>query len=200
MTSNRDQLRAHLDDGDIAAYIDGVMTESELRSAEAHLAACDECRREATASQDVVSSAPSPRAARPRSRARWIGAAAAAAMMIVAVSTLTRTTSIADKERSATDGVPNTQRVVPIVGPVDGTPLGNDRRLVWRAEASGATYRITVGDDSGQPIHSATLADTSLVIPQSVGLTPGRKYFWYVDAMADDGSTATSGLNSFTVD
>lgn len=190
---------AHLNEADIAAYLDGAMAEEERRSVEAHLANCDECRMEATASQEAVSTAPRV-ATRSRIPMRWIGLAAAAAVMVVVVSTLSRTTSNGTTERGTAVGIPGVQRVVAIVSPGDNSRLGSDRRLVWRSEGGGATYRITIGDDSGQPLHSATLPDTSFAIPATLTLVPGRKYFWYVDAIKSEGTTATSGLNSFTIE
>ena len=200
MTSEEDRPRGHLDEGEIAAYIDGAMTESERRSAEVHLAACDECRLETIASQDAVSSTPGAGTRQSRRSLRWIGLAAAAAVMVVAVSTLSRTTSNGHTERGSAVGFPGVSRVVAIVNPADGGTLAADRSLVWRSEGTSATYRITIGDDSGQPVHSETLADTSFVIPQSIAMVSGRKYFWYVDAITGEGTTATSGLNSFTID
>jgi hypothetical protein len=190
---------AHLNEADIAAYLDGAMTETERKGMEAHLSTCDECRLEVTDSHEAVNTAPRT-AGRSRLPIRWIGLAAAAAVLVVAVSTFSRTTSNGTTERGTAVGFPGLQRVVAIVSPGDNSALGSDRRLVWRSEGSGATYRLTIGDDSGQPIHSASLSDTSFAIPGSVALTAGRKYFWYVDAITGDGTTATSGLNSFTIE
>ena len=190
---------SHLNEADIAAYLDGAMPDAERKSVEAHLASCDACRMEVTASQEAVSTAPRT-GARSRIPVRWIGLFAAAAVMVVAVSTLSRTTSSGYSERGTATGFPGVQRVVAIVSPTDNSALGSDRRLVWRSEGSGATYRITIGDDSGQPLHSASLPDTTFAIPESLSLVSGRKYFWYVDAITSEGTTATSGLNSFTIE
>jgi hypothetical protein len=190
---------AHLNDADIAAYLDGVVPDGDRKSVEAHLASCDACRMEVAASQDAVSTAPRI-GTRSRIPVRWIGLFAAAALVVVAVSTLSRTTSSGYSERGTATGLPGVQRVVAIVSPADNSALGSDRRLVWRSEGTGATYRITIGDDSGQPLHSASLPDTTFVIPESLSLESGTKYFWYVDAITSEGTTATSGLNSFTIE
>jgi len=196
MTTNQS---SHIEEADIAAYLDGAMTEKERASVEAHLASCDECRLEVIASQEAVSTAPRI-ARRSRIPMRWIGLVAAAAVMIVVVSTFNRTMSDGNSERSSATRLPGIQRAVRIVNPADAATLGSDRRLTWRSEGSGSTYRITMGDDSGQPIHSTTMGDTSFVIPKSITLAPGRKYFWYVDAITGEGTTATSGLKSFTIE
>lgn len=189
----------HLNEADIAGYLDSTLTGTERKGVEAHLATCDECRMEVTASQEAISTAPRP-ATRSRIPLRWVGLFAAAAVMVVAVSTLSRTTSNGTTERGTAVGFPGVQRVVAIVSPGDNSTLGSDRRLVWRSEGNGATYRLTIGDDSGQPLHSATLPDTTFAIPASLTLVSGRKYFWYVDAITSEGTTATSGLNSFTIE
>ena len=192
-------LGSHLNETDIAAYLDGVTKDAERRSVETHLASCDECRMEVAASQEAISTAPSA-ATSSKIPMRWVGLFAAAALTVVAVSTLSRTTSDKTTERGTAAEFPAVQRAVAIVTPSDNSRMGSDRRLVWRSEGSGATYRITIGDESGQPLHSAALPDTSFAIPATLTLVPGRKYFWYVDAITNEGTTATSGLNSFTID
>lgn len=190
---------SHLNEADTAAYLDGVMPDGERKSVEAHLASCDACRMEVAASQEAVTTAPRI-GTRSKIPVRWIGLFAAAAVLVVAGSTLSRNSSNGTTERGTAVGFPGLQRVVAIVSPADNSTLGRDRRLVWRSEGSGATYRITIGDDSGQPLHSATVTDTAFVIPEALTRASGTKYFWYVDAITGEGTTATSGLNSFTIE
>ena len=49
---------SHLNEADIAAYLDGAMEDAERRIVEAHLSGCDECRIEVITSQEAVSTAP----------------------------------------------------------------------------------------------------------------------------------------------
>jgi hypothetical protein len=95
---------------------------------------------------------------------------------------------------------PVTRREVSVIAPADGMKLGGDRLLVWHSVASGATYRVTIGDDQAQPIYSTTVQDTVLVIPSSIAARQGQKFVWYVDAMRSDGVTATSGARAFIIE
>jgi hypothetical protein len=140
-----------------------------------------------------------PHAARPRVRSwRPLAGFAAAAVIVVAAATMLGRREEPSIVRA---DPPSAAQAVQIetVNPENGASLSDTRELTWRTQGAGTTYRITVGDDSGQPIHSASIGDTSIVIPSSVTLTTGRTYFWYVDAITSDGTTATSGLKSFTV-
>lgn len=199
MTPGNEQRPSHLDESQIAAYIDGAMNDGERAGAERHLSECDECRAEVVASHDVVGAAPIAGSARSRRSIKWVGIAAAAALMVVAASTLTKDAADETIVRAPDGGPTAAPPSIPIVMPGDGSDLGASRELAWRSQGSGTTYRVTIGDDTGQPIHSVTVADTSIALEDSVALAPGRKYFWYVDAMTSDGTTATSGLKSFTV-
>jgi anti-sigma factor ChrR (cupin superfamily) len=189
----------HLNESEIAAYIDGVLSVDERTRAERHLSMCDECRLETLTSGDAVGSAPS---LRPRSRSAslWLGVAAAAGLAVVAASTLSRNAADREIVRADSASVPMNRATVAVVAPADGASLARDGRLVWRGFGADATYRLTIADESAQPLYSATVQDTSVALPSSVQPTPGKKFFWYVDAIGPDGLTASSGLKSFTVE
>ena len=189
----------HLSDAEIAAYIDGAMSEAERARAESHLSMCDECRLETVTSSDAVASAP-PVKARSRTASRWIGVAAAAGLLVVAASVLTRNAADREIVRADSAGIPTQRATVTVVTPLDGATIGRDHRLVWRSFGTDATYRFTIADSSAQPLYSATVQDTSVAIPPSVQSRSGDKFFWYVDAIGADGLTASSGLKSFTVE
>ena len=190
------QPGAHLDYDDLAAYLDNAMSAEDRERVEAHLSMCDECRAEATAASAAISSVPSLGTRRIRPW-RLIGIAAAAGLIIVAGTTLTRGSGNREAVRDAS--TVKVQPTVTVVTPDDGRQLGNDRKLTWRSVSAESSYRVTLGDDSAQPIYSVTVQDTSIVVPASVPLASGKKFFWYVDAIRPDGVTATSGLKAFTV-
>lgn len=186
---------AHIGEDELAAYLDRMLSEADRRRVEAHLSACDECRAEVITSREAVASAPSLKSSSFRSW-RVIAGAVAAAAVIVATSTITRSRTDQVVERDTNIAV----SAVKVARPADGSALGADRIVTWHTFAPNTSYRITIADQGAQPIYSTTVRDTSTVIPQSVALVTGRKYFWYVDAIRADGTTATSGLKSFTVE
>ena len=185
----------HIHEDEVAAYLDRTLPDADRRRVEAHLSSCDECRAEAIASREAVSSAPSSRSSSFRSW-RVIGGAVAAAAVIFAASTISRSRADRAVERDANIA----PSAITIASPADGSTLGADRAVTWRGFAENTSYRITVADQGAQPIYTTTVRDTSAVIPASVALVTGRKYFWYVDAIRADGTTATSGLKSFRVE
>jgi hypothetical protein len=63
----------------------------------------------------------------------------------------------------------------------------------------GATYRLVVTDEAGDVRWAASTSDTVVLLPDSVILVSGGTYFWYVDALGDGGTPATSGVRRLTV-
>ena len=184
----------HIDVDEIAAYLDRTLSDADRRRVEAHLTACDECRTEVVASRGAVSSAPSTKPSAYRSW-RVLASAAAAAVVIIATATISRSRADRATERETNIAAP----AVAIASPAEGASLGADRVVAWHSLAENTSYRITIADQGAQPMYTTTVRDTSVRIPQSVTLATGGKYFWYVDAIRADGTTATSGLKSFTV-
>jgi hypothetical protein len=70
--------------------------------------------------------------------------------------------------------------------------------FTWRAVEGAGTYRITITDSAGTPVFTATTTDTSIVPPSSQPLAHGGSYLWYVDALRNDGTTWSTGVQSFT--
>jgi hypothetical protein len=194
MIQGRADGAGHIGADELAAYLDRTLPDADRRRVEAHLSSCDECRAELIASRDAVASAPCRKSPSFRS---WgvIGTAVAAAAVIIATSIISRSRPDRSIERD-----PNVAAAaVTVASPADGSSLGADRIVAWHRLADNTSYRITVADQSAQPIYTTTVRDTSAVIPPSIALARGGKYFWYVDAIRADGTTATSGLKSFSV-
>lgn len=188
---------AHVSPEHVAAYLHGRLTGADRERAVSHFARCAECRRELTELGDLV---PTKRA--PRSW-RLITASAAA---IVAFVVLPRV--VGDNEngvgRVRTDQdirLPSGTLAIAIVAPAERTTIARtDITLTWHPVAQGATYTVTVQDSSGTEVWKrAALLDTSITVPDSARLHPGQFYFWSVDARLPDGTTANTGVRTFTV-
>jgi hypothetical protein len=195
MIQGRAEVSEHIGCDDMAAYIDRTLPGEDRRRVDSHLASCDECRTEAIASQNAVSTAPTGSGSRIRSWSLIGGAVAAAALIIVAGTTITRTRNGRNLERDTNVAA----AAVVIASPSDGRSLGPERVVAWHRLAENTSYRVTIANEGGQPIYTTTIRDTSVVIPPFVTLQTGGKYFWYVDAIRADGAIATSGLKSFTI-
>ena len=171
----------------IAAYLDGGLTPEEREGLEGHLVVCSECRQDLAEASDLTG----------RNRLTWLLLAApmaAAALVLLFI------------------GIPTEQDVPRFRGPATGThlaavsPLGGSAAhpdsLVfrWRAAGAEAHYGFTLTDAQGDVVFTDGLADTTLVLPQSIGLEPGRSYFWFVDALLDGARSTSTGVQEFGVE
>jgi hypothetical protein len=76
-------------------------------------------------------------------------------------------------------------------------PLGQVRpdratRFLWRAVANADRYQIVLVDTTGTELYAGETRDTAVTLPDSVRLTPGQAYLWWVQARLNDQSTVTA--------
>jgi hypothetical protein len=192
MTNDR-----HLSTDDVAAYLDAAIGDAERERVEEHAASCGECRREIA--ELTAASRPG------REKASWhvwVPAAAAAAIIAVLLVQTFGTLSVpAGSSRlrgpRTTPGAEGAIAIRVIAPPPEGVPASGDIDFVWQAGGEGASYRLTLMDDEGGVIWTLATTDTVAVLPDTIPLDPASRYHWYVDAMLDDGRTASSGVHSF---
>jgi hypothetical protein len=127
------------------------------------------------------------RAARPRRRS-WERYAVAASLLIVAGTSAVwwrqRERSIAQAMRS--------ESPVTLVAPLGEVREDRATRFVWHAVGKADKYLVVVVDTAGTELFATETRDTALVLPDSVRLTPGRAYLWWVQARLTDQSTVTA--------
>ena len=214
LSSNNAVDSRHLTASELAGYVDHALKEDARRRAEEHLEQCPECRDEATAIMNAADSYETgrqdlethPRAVRRSSWSRtalrrvMVGVGAVAAGL---VGVLVVRQPNGPNERTAGVRAPQTlssERETAIAGavPADGATIPSRGAVFrWRRAAADA-YRFTLLKENGQPLWSREITDTTVTLPATVSLDPGRTYFWRVDAMAD-GITATSGAQRLQV-
>ncbi len=177
----------------IAAYLAGGLSPEAREDFERHLLVCSECRQDLAEASDLTR----------RHRSRWLVqaapiAAAAAAVMLLWVGA---------PEMSQRPGGEPTLRgptadiQLAIVSPLDGSATDPDSLVfVWRAAGAEAHYVFTLTDTIGDVVFTNGLADTTLVLPRSVGLEPGVPYFWFVDALLDGARSTRTGVQEFVVE
>lgn len=179
----------------VAAYLEGVVSERERSEVEEHMTACPECRHELVEVGRLM-------AKRRRTRL-YIPAAAVAVAAAFALALGVSVIGEAQQERPMAVRAPEPSEVgtITAIAPAAESILsaGDDIRFVWSAKANGGTYRLTVLDESGGPAWSTETGDTVAVLPAEAGLEKDRAYFWFVDALASDGRTATSRARSFSL-
>jgi hypothetical protein len=187
----------HLDNEQLAAFLDGRLPSTARTTAEAHLADCTECRDELMANSRLLERLPKPSLR----RAAWwphVGAAAAAAALIavIVVPRTARTPTLGEVPAERV-GAAETSRIA-VVSPPEGASV--DRTLLrfsWHPQ-DRASYRLTVTDSSGRMIWRTTTNDTVAGLPPTIALDAGGRFYWYVDALRVDGVSLTSGAHSFS--
>jgi hypothetical protein len=149
---------------------------------------------------DIVWSAA--RAARPQPR-RWSPYVAAAAVLIVAGTLLAKPNALSVDSPNANSSSNTTLRSaespITLVGPVGAVAAGRAARFVWRPVGTAERYTLVVVDTTGTEVFATETRDTSLAVPDSVRLTAGHEYLWWVQARLADQSTVTAVTQRFTV-
>lgn len=188
MTGGR--LDRHLDHGEVAGYVDGVVSGDALTAIEAHLSVCPECRAEVSDVSSILRTAPSAGHVR---RRVWIPAAAAAALVLLwVVPRAVREPAVsAHREEAVTTTV--APRPVAPRGTVDSTAA-----FVWSSVPYANSYRIRLYDADGSLLWEQETGDTITAAPTSVRLRARTSYFWKVEAQTGFNRWAASDLVEFT--
>jgi hypothetical protein len=187
----REDSGAHLEPGDVAAYVDGALSPEDRARIEAHLVGCDACRDELRAVVQLV-------AASTARRKMWylpIGIVAAAAAVTLLVVHPVRDHTAAPAYREPV--------VTTTVAPVVVVPRGTGampRSLVWTSVPHADRYRLTLFDDTGRAIWDTQATDTSVSLPARIVLQPGGSYFWKVEAQTGWNRWVSSALIRFSID
>ena len=187
----------HLQARFVAAYVESRLDADERAVAEEHLATCATCRREVVEVSRLLLK---------RRRASQllpaVGIAAAAMLALVAGISLIGGPTGSDSMRDPVRAPSLTRSHALMVlepAPDASLSIGADVRFVWNAAELGSTYRLVVLDESGGPVWATETSDTVAVLPASAGPERTGAYFWFVNALASDGSTLTSGARRFSL-
>jgi hypothetical protein len=190
--TDHDLKQGHLENGLVAAYVDGRLAAVELARVEAHLAECAECRQEVVAVRRLL---------RSRTR-RWTwpaiaGLGIAATLLLV----LSRSGDQGGPGRPPLRGDGSDGRDAPVaIAPVPNTTIAPESiGFAWRGAGAAVSYRLTLTDERGDVVWSTQTPDTTVILPGSVRLMHGRAYYWYVDALLPDARSTTTGVKEFRV-
>jgi hypothetical protein len=181
MTQQTAPVGGHVNEFEMAAYVDRRLGPADRQRVEDHLAHCTDCRSELLEVHDFLR-----RAARPR---RLLAGAA----LLAAAATLVLIVRPAGFDPVRDGGASS---ALTAYGPSGEAPLAS-LRFVWGSVPRVETYHLTVSGADGGPVWSGSVADTAWALPDSVTLQANRRYFWIADALLDDGSTRSTGLHEF---
>lgn len=180
---------------EIAAYLSDTLSPGSRVTVEEHLAECRECREQVTSARRLLRQHRSP------NRRVWLVPAAAAAILAVAVVLRSPVRAPVgaeplrgDSSVLAADGALR----IGVVAPVEGDTVGPTPVVfIWRSQVGKPLYRLTLTEGSGREVWAAETGDTTLALPSSASLEPGRPYFWVVDALGGDGRSLTTRNHRF---
>jgi hypothetical protein len=187
----------HLNPEQVASWAERRLTGTDRAAVEAHLAHCASCRRDASAVALQMAGA--------RRRRRLLQAAplvAAAALVVLAVVNRPPGPGGDSGPVLRPGGDPEREgiRRLAVFAPADGATVPRGTlRFVWQGDGPDAQYRFTLADAAGGEIWQATLRDSSVVLPDTLGLADGATYLWYVDVLLPSGERATTGIREFTL-
>lgn len=199
---------AHLSPNELAGFLDGELDSEARRRVEAHLDTCVVCRGEladvarlADAFRSPAQGISKPHESRSRRRV-WGGLAlggalaASLAMLLLLGPAGPKSPLPTQPVRAPTTGEGLARIDVLAVPEMVG---GATDSLVFTWRSVGAdVYRFALLSESGEPLWTRDTPDTSLSLPSTVVLTPGRAYWWRVDATAE-GVVATTGARRLQV-
>jgi hypothetical protein len=111
----------------------------------------------------------------------------AAALIVVAGSS-----ALWVRDRRTPEAMRGLDSPVTLVAPLGEVGEGRVSRFVWRPVGKAERYLVVVVDTTGAELFAGETKDTALALPDSVRLTAGRAYLWWVQARLTDQSTVTA--------
>ena len=171
-----------LDEVDVAGFVDGALSDDERMRALAHLTGCAHCRAAVRATTMLVGDTsvalelPDARRRRRMSTVAAVGVAAALLLMVMPLDDARRDVRTREPAINST--------IAPVALAPSGAVPRLDR-LLWTSVPGAQRYRVHLHNADGASVWSAQTHDTTLVVPDSVRLTPGAAYSWRVEAQTD---------------
>lgn len=206
----------HLDENDVARYVDGRLTEEERREMEAHLAGCPRCRNQVAAVRRIQEEGTGldvPSTAGLREQAEALGpkaeedapnghvgrralAIAAVAALLLGVAGLLYWQLRGpgpSQLRSSTEAP-----TLPVKAPADGATVPERPVFVYTSVSKALAYRVILKAPDGTVLWKEDTTTTRVPLPPDVPLTKGTTYLWRAEALRSDGTTLRSTLRTFT--
>lgn len=207
----------HLDENDVARYVDGRIGEMERSDIEAHLAECPACseqvaearrtldglqeqeappldpevqrKAEAFGTEEKEKRDREPRFARPAA----VAGALALLLGIMGILYWQLRGPAPSQLRSS-----SAISALTVRAPADGATVSK-RPVFVCAPVSGAVgYRVTLRTSEGTVVWEGDTTAARVRLPAGVSLTSGDTYLWRAEALRGDGTTLRSTLRTFT--
>jgi len=179
-----------MNDLEIASYLDRGLSAQDRSRVEDHLVECSECRENVAGAEQLMT-----KLRRPRRLAAFAGlaAVAAAALFVVSPALMRARQPLDLVTRDA-----GTSSTLVAYEPI-ATAENQSIRFSWAAAPDAGSYRFVLSTPDGTTVWSFTGTDTSVMLPASVTLDRDARYVWFVDAILNDGTTRSTGLQQLRV-
>lgn len=196
-----------LDPEIVAALAEGSLDADARARALHHVAQCASCRRAVASVAEALVDGPITHeidivdGRRRRSRRVLLGivvpVAAAVAALFLLRSPLAPLRVSGDDSAMPHRGGGDGDTGVILVRPI-GT-VAAARLFDWKRVVGSDQYRVTLFDERGTVLYEVQAADSTLILPDSVLLEPGRPYLWRVQARTGWDRWIASDLMAFTI-
>jgi hypothetical protein len=173
----------------VAALAARRLGEAEALRVMEHVTACPDCLQEYTL-LDALHAEPHP-GRRPSRRLLL----AASITLVIGAGLIWRAVEI----RSPPDLVRGDGSRMVLVSPTEVIAPATRPTFVWRSGGSDARYRFELLRPDGEPVFSAVVADTLLMLPDAIPLESGVEYRWWVQASLPDGRQLSSAVQRLLV-
>lgn len=208
----------HLDEHDVARYVEGQLTDAERQRIEEHLANCTECRETVGAVrrlQDSASARESPELD-PEIRRKAEGLAsepppaqirletvlsppvlAIAGLLLVAgvVGVLLWQGEARDTPRLRSS---RPEAAYSVRAPADEAVVQEPPVFLCTAHPEALAYRVTLYAENGLVVWRGDTTAVRVPLPSDVSLSEGERYLWRAEALLSDGTMLRSDLHTFT--
>ena len=186
----------------LAELAEGRSSDARRAAHVAHLGECAHCRRELASIVELLSA---PDVAgelarhdevavseRRRGLRRAIPLIAAVALIAVVLPQLRVSRPVPLVHRESPIGAQNAPALLAPIGDVREL-----RDLRWTPLAAADLYRVTVYQASGRVLYEADIRNTTVALPDSVAIVPGRSNLWKVEARTGIERWTSSEMSEF---
>lgn len=193
-----DDASPHPSDGDVAAYLEAVLSDRDRVALEAHAADCEYCQARLALAGETVATAPGTTRRLLYPAALIAAAAGLAALMLVPGRTVEQ--PVQSEFRTTIEG-PAAQQLRTIHPSRGGLIQAQTPELIWSGLGTDALYQITLSTADGSVLWSERTSDTTATLPAAVvgRLRNDGRYFWRVDGLLPNLQSETTGDQPFSV-
>jgi anti-sigma factor RsiW len=207
----------HIDENDIARYVDDRLSDDERRDVESHLAECPRCRNQVAAVHRILENGAGQEPAldpEVRAQAEALGRpeedeastgwqrgrrpvvlAMAVALLLGGAGLLYEQLQEPSPSqlRSSSDAPALT-----VQAPADGATVSERPVFVCAPASEALGYRVTLWTPGGTVVWEGDTTAARVRLPAEVSLTAGETYLWRAEALRADGTTLQSNARTFT--